>query len=85
MRNLKISNRAFSDIIAELMWVSRETLDQDRLLDHDEYLEKVRRIFDRMGVPVDYLEAEEAYIRRHEERERREEAKETLERLRGNV
>lgn len=63
MRSFKISNRAFRDIIAELMWVSRETLDRDRLLEDDEYLEKVRRIFDRMGVPIDYLDAEEAYIK----------------------
>ena len=64
MRTLKISNRVFSDVIAELMWISRETLDRDRLLEDDEYLEKIRRIFDRMGIPVDYLEAEQAYIRK---------------------
>ncbi len=85
MRTLKINKKVFSDIIAELMWVSRKTLDRDRLLTHDEYLEKARRIFDRMGTPVDYLDAEEAYIKQHEARERRTDAKEALERLRGNV
>ena len=83
MKSIKISNKAFSDIIAELMWVSRETLDRDRLLTHDEYLESVRMIFGRMGIPVDYLDAEEAYIKQHEARERRADAKESLARLRG--
>ena len=83
VRSIKITNKAFSDIIAELMWVSRKTLDRDRLLAHDEYLEKVRRIFDRMGIPVDYLDAEEAYIKQHEARERRADAKQSLARLRG--
>lgn len=70
IRGFKISNTAFRDIIAELMWVSRETLDRDRLLDGDEYLEKARRIFGRMGVPIDYLEAEEAYKKRCADRDR---------------
>lgn len=72
LKSIKISNLAFSGIIAELMWISRETLDRDRLLNDDEYLEKVRRIFDRMGFPIDYLEAEKVYIEKHEARERRE-------------
>ena len=75
MRSLKISNGAFSDIVAELMWISRETLDRDRLLTDEEYLEKARRILDRLGVPCDYLKAEAAYIKKQEERERREQAK----------
>lgn len=58
-----MTNKAFSDVIAELMWISRETLDLDRLLVPNEYLEKARRIFDHMGIPVDYLDAEEAYLR----------------------
>ena len=62
MKDARVSNAVFRDIIAQLMWISRNTLDLDRLLDDDEYLEAARKILDYLG--KDYVVAEAEYLKR---------------------
>lgn len=58
---IKVINLATLEaIIAHLMWISRNTLDFDRLLTNDEYLEVGRAILDR--IPIDYNDAEQKYL-----------------------
>lgn len=49
-KSLKISKGTFTDVIADLMWVSQDTLDRKRLLTKEEYIEYARKIMDRLYV-----------------------------------
>ena len=61
---MKIKQTTLEALIARLMWISRETLDLDRLLVDEEYLEAARAILDDLG--ADYNDAERKYKERKE-------------------
>lgn len=66
MKEYKVKPSTFNAIIAHLMWLSRTTLDKDRLLNDAEYLETARLILDRLhecGLAFDYVKAEEVWIK----------------------